>query len=312
MKRYRASRLKQLIFPQELIIDKYHVLARKRHFPAFWSVNEESIPLSKLASIQIHRGLFFSKLIIENAGGPYPIIVDGLWNSVAKEVRDLLELIEREMQMREDVADLVGDDSDGEGGSPPPGGGGGPGPHDERSENPGNRTEDTHAMVAAPVEVKPDPVIFNPETSASQAYAHRRSTITNKPYLPIEETQVQPVRAETERKVGEIPSDWKPNPPWAPVVSNIIVPPKKEEGYPVVDPVEFLNREIDTPQVQIEVDANPEPDIVGQVIAVEARDKEEAQKSSPMESLTNWWNTTKDEITWKPARTTRRRRRKLN
>ena len=86
MKVYRASRLKQLIFPQELMIDKYHVLARKRRFPAFWVVTEESIPLSKLASIQIQKGILFSKLTIENSGGPYPIVVDGLWNNAAKEI----------------------------------------------------------------------------------------------------------------------------------------------------------------------------------------------------------------------------------
>jgi len=97
MRKFRVSRFKELIFPRELIIDKYHVLSRKRHFPAFWRVDEESIPLSKLASIQIRRGLLFSRILIENSGGPYPIIVNGLWNASAKEARDLLEMIEREM-----------------------------------------------------------------------------------------------------------------------------------------------------------------------------------------------------------------------
>ncbi|MCK4719435.1 hypothetical protein KAU08_02175 [bacterium] len=127
MRKYRASRLKQLIFPQELIIDKYHVLSRKRSFPAFWQVKEESIPLSKLASIQIYRGLFFSKLIIENSGGPFPIILDGLWNRCASEARDLLEMIEREIQADEDITGLVGEGDEGlsgqsfiEGDKPPP------------------------------------------------------------------------------------------------------------------------------------------------------------------------------------------------
>ncbi|MCX6644831.1 MAG: hypothetical protein NTY09_00515 [bacterium] len=110
MRKYRASRLKQLIFPQELIIDKYHVLSRKRSFPAFWLVREESIPLSKLASIQILKGMFFSKLIIENAGGPYPIVLDGLWNRSANEARELLEMIEREIVDTDDVSTLVGED----------------------------------------------------------------------------------------------------------------------------------------------------------------------------------------------------------
>jgi hypothetical protein len=109
MKRFQSSRFKQLIFPQQLLVDKYHVLTRKRHFPMIWIVNEESIPLSKLASIQIVRGLLFSKLIIENSGGPFPIVVNGLWNRAAHEVRDLLEEIERRLQTSEDVSPIVGE-----------------------------------------------------------------------------------------------------------------------------------------------------------------------------------------------------------
>ena len=105
MKKFRVSRWRQMIWPQELYIDKYHVLAKKRHFPAFWRVTEESIPLSKLASIQIHRGFLFSKIIIENSGGPFPIIVNGLWNGQASEARFILEKIEQEMQkLREEAA----------------------------------------------------------------------------------------------------------------------------------------------------------------------------------------------------------------
>jgi hypothetical protein len=109
MKKFQSSRLKQLIFPQQILVDKNHVLTRKRHFPAFWIVNEESIPLSKLASIQIVRGLLFSKLIIENSGGSYPIVIDGLWNNSAHEARGLLEEIERRIQAREDIVPLVGE-----------------------------------------------------------------------------------------------------------------------------------------------------------------------------------------------------------
>ena len=97
-KKYRVTRWRQLIFPQELIIDEAHVLTRKRHFPAFWIIKEESIPLSKVASIQILRGLFFSTIVIENSGGPFPIAVHGLPNRKALEVRKTLETYEKLLQ----------------------------------------------------------------------------------------------------------------------------------------------------------------------------------------------------------------------
>ena len=104
LRKYRVSRWKQLIFPQELIIDETHVLTRKRHFPAFWVMKEESIPLSKVASIQIIRGLFFSTLVIENSGGPFPITLNGLYNNKASEVRKTLETYERMIKERESSA----------------------------------------------------------------------------------------------------------------------------------------------------------------------------------------------------------------
>ena len=91
IQKFRVSRLRQLIFPQELIIDNAHVMTRKRRFPAFWIVKEESIPLRSVASIQIIRGLFFSTVIVENSGGPFPIEVNGLPNRQASRVRMIIE-----------------------------------------------------------------------------------------------------------------------------------------------------------------------------------------------------------------------------
>ncbi len=90
-KTFRVTRWKQLIFPKELIIDESSVFTRKRKFPAFWIVKEESIPLRSVASIQIYRGLFFSSLLIENSGGPYPIQIEGISNRIASEIRRLIE-----------------------------------------------------------------------------------------------------------------------------------------------------------------------------------------------------------------------------
>jgi len=90
-KKFCVTRWKQLIFPKELIIDESSVLTRKRKFPAFWIIQEESIPLRSVASVQIYRGLFFSSLLIENSGGPYPIQIEGIPNRLASEIRRLIE-----------------------------------------------------------------------------------------------------------------------------------------------------------------------------------------------------------------------------
>ena len=93
-KKFRVTRWKQLIFPKELIIDECSVLTRKRKFPAFWIVREESIPLRSVASIQISRGLLFSSLLIENSGGPYPIQISGIPNKYVASIRRCIESYE--------------------------------------------------------------------------------------------------------------------------------------------------------------------------------------------------------------------------
>jgi hypothetical protein len=58
-RKFRVTRWRQIIFPQEVVIDNVRVLSRKRRFPLFWVVKEESIPLRSVASVQINKGLFF-------------------------------------------------------------------------------------------------------------------------------------------------------------------------------------------------------------------------------------------------------------
>jgi hypothetical protein len=90
-RKFRVSRFKQLIFPQELIIDNVRVMTRKRKFPLFWIVKEESIPLRSVASIQVIRGLLFASMIIENSGGPFPIVIQGMTKKHAYTIREIIE-----------------------------------------------------------------------------------------------------------------------------------------------------------------------------------------------------------------------------
>ena len=306
MRKYRVSRFKQLIFPQELIIDKFHVLARKRHFPAFWRVTEESIPLSKLASIQLHRGFLFSKIIIENAGGPYPIIVDGLWNRTAHEARDLLEMIEREMQDGEEIEELV------EGGdhppSGPPRGGRGPEPSDMSfppPPPPPSEIETEPARVASTYQpestedreqlerIAKDIVEESDDTRATrttspmaahyEALRDMKQSIEPPPAPPAPPRHVNSEMPGSKR-IGNIPDGWSPPPPWAPKKSESKVEPP---GFREVDPAEFLNSATENRT------------------AVEEKPRRKAAKPS-VNKLVNWWNEAKED-----RANSRRKRREL-
>jgi len=305
MRKYRASRFRQLIFPQELIIDKFHVLSRKRHFPAFWRVREESIPLSKLASIQIHRGLFFAKLIIENSGGPYPIIVDGLWNGKACEARDLLETIEREMQRHIDITSIVGEDTEGdpgEDGPDEPSGGSGSSPWWESENNPPKdgpdeteRQDTCNAKANVPFRLTESTGSGLPvdEILICEEQDIRDRTGRSEPEVWTVKKDI-PATASHERRVGEIPADWKPPAPWEPVKNHEPVK-TREEGYPEIDPVEFLNRE-------------PEPIPAATAI----QEKPKPARSSAVAGLVNWWGSAKTEPDTSSRLKERRRKRKLN
>ncbi len=309
MKKYRVSRLKQLIFPQELLIDKYHVLSRKRHFPAFWLVTEESIPLSKLASIQIHRGMFFSKLIIENSGGPFPIVVNGLWNRQATEARNILEMIEREMQKMEDVGHLIGDDDAGGKDDTPEG----PGPKPPRGRKEAelrgpakeNRDKDApreHQRNPASVydidlterRLPSDEPFREEQVGRSPARAQADPTwrlAGTKPVNPSGNGRRPKTQDESKRRIGEIPENWNPAPPWAPAKEPETVY-VEQPSIPEVDPVEFLTREHVSAATMVE-------------------EKGEIKRQSPITKLLDWWKQTKSELA-SAAPQPKRKKRKLN
>ncbi len=297
MKKYRVSRWKQLIFPKELLIDKYHVLSRKRHFPAFWIVKEESIPLSKIASIQIHRGLLFSKIIVENSGGPFPIIVNGLWNKNATEARDILEMIEREMQKGRDIIGLIDEgDDDGDGDIPDDRG---PSSFDRPDGEEPDWEEDrtnTHRAERTRPESNYDIDLTDRKLPSEEILAAEREPVTDTEE-PGEWPAVEKVphivaynrtHPAEDRRVGEVPDSWNPAPPWAPVEKKT-VDETEEDGYAEVDAVEFLKRQ-----------SEPSVTVTNEAGAV--------KKQSPVNKLVNWWNEAKSEVMSGGSRPKRRRR----
>lgn len=86
---FSASRLTagNLIFPTRIEITPDRVARIKPHWIGR---NEDSIPISKIASVSISTGLIFSSIRIESAGGATPIVSDGHTKGDALALRDLI------------------------------------------------------------------------------------------------------------------------------------------------------------------------------------------------------------------------------
>lgn len=86
---FTASRLTSgnMIFPTRIEVTPERVARIK---PRWIGVSEESIPISKIASVSISTGLIFSSIRIESAGGATPIVSDGHTKGDALALRDLI------------------------------------------------------------------------------------------------------------------------------------------------------------------------------------------------------------------------------
>lgn len=87
---FTASRWTQgnFLFPTRLVISPQRVSRVK---PRLFGSNEESIAMSKIASVHISTGVFWSEIVIESTGGTDPITSHGHRKHDAKRIRDLIE-----------------------------------------------------------------------------------------------------------------------------------------------------------------------------------------------------------------------------
>ena len=87
---FSASRFTKgnLFFPTRIEVGPERVLRIK---PRFFGSNEESIPISKVASVQISTGMIWSEIRIDSAGGTNPILSHGHSKKDAERIRDLVE-----------------------------------------------------------------------------------------------------------------------------------------------------------------------------------------------------------------------------
>jgi len=75
-------------FPTRLVISSQRVSRVK---PRLFGSNEESIAISKVASVHISTGMVFADIRIESTGGTDPITSHGHRKADAQRIRDLIE-----------------------------------------------------------------------------------------------------------------------------------------------------------------------------------------------------------------------------
>jgi hypothetical protein len=88
---FTASRFTQgnFLFPTKLVISPLRVIRIKSRL---FGANEESIAMSKIASVHISTGMLWSEIVIESTGGADPIASHGHRKRDAQRIRDLIEM----------------------------------------------------------------------------------------------------------------------------------------------------------------------------------------------------------------------------
>jgi len=76
------------LFTTVIEVTEAAVLRRKR---SWFTVNEISIHLSKVASVRIDTGLFWSDILIESTGGSDPLASHGHTKADARRIKELIE-----------------------------------------------------------------------------------------------------------------------------------------------------------------------------------------------------------------------------
>src|SRR5579864_3586265 len=94
---FSASRWTQgnFLFPTKLVVSSQRLSRVKSRF---FGGNEESIAISKIASVHISTGVLWSEIRIESTGGTDPITSHGHRKADAQRIRDLIETYQAQMR----------------------------------------------------------------------------------------------------------------------------------------------------------------------------------------------------------------------
>lgn len=87
---FTASRWTQgnFFFPTKIVVSPQRVSRVKSRL---FGSNEETIAMSKVASVHISTGVLWSEIVIESTGGTDPITSHGHRKKDAQRIRDLVE-----------------------------------------------------------------------------------------------------------------------------------------------------------------------------------------------------------------------------
>ena len=103
---FTASRWTQgnFLFPTRLVVSPLRVSRVKSRW---FGSNDESIAISKIASVHISTGMVWSEIRIESTGGTDPITSYGHRKADAQRIRDLIETYQAQARGWEAAAILV-------------------------------------------------------------------------------------------------------------------------------------------------------------------------------------------------------------
>ncbi len=93
---FRASRWTRgnRLFPTVIEVTEQAVIRRKR---SWFTSNEMSIHLSRVASVRIDTGLVWSDILIESTGGTDPLESHGHRKAHARRIKELIEVAQSRM-----------------------------------------------------------------------------------------------------------------------------------------------------------------------------------------------------------------------
>src|SRR6185503_17984907 len=92
---FQASRLTKgnFLFPTRIEVTDKAVIRRKR---SWFSVDEISISIHKVASVHIKTGVIWSEILIESSGGSDPLVSHGHTKGDAVRIKELIETYQAE------------------------------------------------------------------------------------------------------------------------------------------------------------------------------------------------------------------------
>ena len=87
---FKASRWTRgnFLFPTVIEVTDRAVIRRKR---SWFSRDEMSISITKVASVHIKTGILWSDILIESSGGSDPLAIHGHRKADARRIRELIE-----------------------------------------------------------------------------------------------------------------------------------------------------------------------------------------------------------------------------